>query len=362
MAWGTPDLQVRSIVTESTKRSIKARNYGCRITERVSLDQLAAVIIENEKLRITVLAGRGADVVEFLYKPRDMDFVWLTSTGIRGNSLNPNPRDDVASFLEDYPGGWQTIFPNGGAPSEYRGIALGQHAEVAILPWEYQLLEDTAERSSVRFTVSTKKFPYRVEKTFSIKSCSARCDIQERITNLSGETLQAMWGTHFTFGPPFLSTDSRVTVSGEANVIPQNYLEKDSNRRVGTVDNFPWPKGRDREGNEIDFSKLPPVGTQSEMLYLNNLSAGQYRVDTPSNKLAAEVTWDLNLFPYLWYWQEFGSSLEAPWFGKHYNIGLEPFSSFPTNGLAEAINNCTALTFEPYSEKMQSLSFEVLEI
>lgn len=350
------------MVAESTKRSIKARNYGCRITERVSLGQLAAVIIENEKLRITVLAGRGADVVEFLYKPQDMDFAWLTSTGIRGNILDPYPKDDEASFMDEYPGGWQTIFPNGGAPSEYHGIALGQHAEVAILPWEYQLLEDTAERSSVKFTVSTKKFPYRVEKTFSIKSGSARCDIQERITNLSGETLQAMWGTHFTFGPPFLSTDSRVIVSEEANVIPHNYPDEASNRRVGTADNFRWPMGRDKESKEIDFSKLPAVGTPGEMLYLENLPAGRYRVETPSNKLAAEVTWDNTLFPYLWYWQEYGSSQAAPWFGKHYNIGLEPFSSYPTSGLAEAVTNGSAITFSPFSEKFQSLSFEVLEI
>jgi hypothetical protein len=81
--------------------------------------------------------------------------------------------------------------------------------------------------------------------------------------------------------------------------------------------------GRDKEGKEIDFSKLPAVGTPCEMLYLENLPAGRYRVVTPSKKLATEVTWDNTLFPYLWYWQEYGSSQAAPWFGKHYNIGLE---------------------------------------
>jgi hypothetical protein len=353
---------VRSTVAESNTRSVKKRNYGCRITERVSLGQLATVVIENEKLRIMVLAGRGADVIEFLYKPRDMDFVWLSSTGVRGNTLDPYPKDDEASFIDEYPGGWQTIFPNGGAPSEYRGILLGQHAEVAILPWDYEILQDTPERSSVKFMVTTRKFPYMVEKTFSIDSDSARCEIQERIVNLSAQTLEAMWGTHFTFGPPFLGENSRITVSDHANVIPHNYLGLDIKRRVGNVDNFSWPKGKGPHGEEINFSELPVVGTPGEMLYLKNFPTGRYRVETPSKKLAAEVTWDCTLFPYLWYWQEYGFSLDAPWFGKHYNIGLEPFSSYPTRGLAESVANDSAITFSPHEEKVQRLSFGVSEM
>jgi hypothetical protein len=48
--------------------------------------------------------------------------------------------------------------------------------------------------------------------------------------------------------------------------------------------------------------------------------------------------------PYLWFWQEFGATQGYPWYGRHYNIGLEPFSSYPTSGLAEAVRNGTALT------------------
>jgi hypothetical protein len=32
-------------------------------------------------------------------------------------------------------------------------------------------------------------------------------------------------------------------------------------------------------------------------------------------------------------WQEYWTSGFYPWYGRHCNIGLEPFSSFPTNEL-----------------------------
>ena len=51
--------------------------------------------------------------------------------------------------------------------------------------------------------------------------------------------------------------------------------------------------------------------------------------------------------PYLWYWQEFGATEGYQWYGRPYTTGLEPFSSYPTNGLAEAVENGTALTFGP---------------
>ncbi|MEI9906796.1 MAG: DUF4432 family protein [Actinomycetota bacterium] len=343
-----------------SKVPLKARNFGCRITQGVFLGDLEAVVIENQKLRITILAGRGADVVEFLYKPTDMDFAWQTTTGVRGNALERKPKPDVASFVDEYPGGWQTIFPNGGIPTKYKGIKMGQHAEVAILPWSHEILSDTPEIASVKFTVLTKKFPYRVEKTFTLHSDSMKCDIEEKITNLSNEELEAMWGVHFTFGPPFLTEESRIIAPENSEVIADT--SETSTRRVGGTKNFPWPIGSDKKGNDIDFSALPPKGTPSEMLYLHKLSTGKYRVETASAGLAAEVSWDVDLFPYLWYWQEYGYSKKRPWYGKHYNIGLEPFSSYPTAGLSESVKNGTSITFPPNSVKIQKLSFEVIEL
>ncbi len=349
-------------MAEFFETPVKARNFGARVTTRLTIGRLSAVVLENELIRMTVLAGRGADVVEFLYKPLDLDFAWQTSTGVRGNPLPLVPKDDVNSFMDEYPGGWQTIFPNGGPPSQSEGMTFGQHAEVSILPWNYEVLEDDSDCVRVKFFVLTKKLPFKVEKIFTLRSGSTKCEILERITNLSSEEHKAMWGFHFTFGAPFLSEDSKIRVGEHSSVLPHDYGPDVPVRRVGSSEEFSWPTGKSANGEQIDFSILPPFGTPGEMLYVHNFPSGWYRVETPSRSMAVEVSWDKTIFPYLWYWQEYGYSTEAPWFGKHYNIGLEPFSSFSSGGIAKAIENGTALSFGPSEIKTQSLIFELFTI
>src|SRR4051794_29317215 len=91
------------------------RNWGARL-HVVQQHGLDMVVLENEKVRVAIAVGRGADVVEFLYKPKDMDFVWLSANGIRHPALRGvTPPDARMAFYDTYPGGWQEVFPVGGA-------------------------------------------------------------------------------------------------------------------------------------------------------------------------------------------------------------------------------------------------------
>ncbi|MFC7591718.1 hypothetical protein ACFQYP_54445 [Nonomuraea antimicrobica] len=72
------------------------------------------------------------------------------------------------------------------------------------------------------------------------------------------------------------------------------------------------------------------------------------------------MEWDARLLPYLWMWQELGASTGHPWWGRVYTVGLEPFSSMPTDGLAAAVANGTALVLDPHETKVLRLRAEVL--
>ena len=97
------------------------------------------------------------------------------------------------------------------------------------------------------------------------------------------------------------------------------------------------------------------------MLYITDLSDGWYEIENQEKRLGLRVGWDVSLMPYLWFWQEYGASGFYPWYGRHYNIGLEPFSSFPMNGLQEAVENDTVLSIEGREKRSFSLQVEVLE-
>jgi Cu(I)/Ag(I) efflux system membrane protein CusA/SilA len=67
------------------------RNYGCRQTEIV-LKGFRALVMENEKIRATILLDKGSDVYELLYKPVDIDFMLRSPLELNGQNRNPVTR------------------------------------------------------------------------------------------------------------------------------------------------------------------------------------------------------------------------------------------------------------------------------
>jgi hypothetical protein len=337
------------------------RNWGARVSE-YQYKGMRVVFLENELLRVGVLADKGTDVFEFSYKPKDMDFVWLAAGGVRNPTsyLSTSP-DPLATFMDYYPGGWQEVFPNGGAPSSYLGAQFGQHGEVSNLPWDYEIVEDSEDAVSVRFTVRTQKTPFLIEKELRLRSGESSLQVEEVLTNESEVSLHAMWGHHIAFGRPFLEEGCQIRLPEGATVIPHDEPIHPEGRRVKGGERYTWPFAERADGGNVDLSVLPERGTLSEMLYLTDLSEGWYEVENPEKGLGLRVEWDLGLMPYLWFWQEYGASGFYPWYGWHYNIGLEPFSSYPTNGIQEAIENGTALGVEFSEERRFSLRAGVIE-
>jgi galactose mutarotase-like enzyme len=337
------------------------RNWGARILEYQYRD-MSAVFLENEKLRVGVLAGKGTDVFEFNYKPKDVDFAWLTAGGVRNPTsyLSTSP-DPLATFLDFYPGGWQEIFPSGGAPSSYLGARFGQHGEVSNLPWDYEIVEDREDVVAVRFSVRTQKTPFHLQKELRLRSGESQLRAEETLTNESDVSLHAMWGHHIAFGRPFLEEGCRIRLPDGARVVPHDEPIHPEGRRVEGSKSYVWPLAQGESGGEIDLSVLPRRGEISEMLYLTELPEGRYELENPGKGLGIRVEWDVGTMPYLWYWQEYGASRFYPWYGRHYNVGLEPFSSFPTSGLQGAVDNGSALYIEAGEERHFSLRTGVFE-
>src|SRR5690606_15863785 len=88
------------------------RNWGPRVHE-ITYAGMRAVVLENERLRVTVLVDKGADVIEFNDKRRDLDYVWLSPIGTRRpHDVTAGSADAVAAFVDAYEGGWQEVFPS----------------------------------------------------------------------------------------------------------------------------------------------------------------------------------------------------------------------------------------------------------
>jgi galactose mutarotase-like enzyme len=291
---------------------VTLRHFGARISDRFRLDDLRVVVLENELLRCTVLVDRGCDIIELLYKPKDVDFLWrLPQSARRSKPFLPTSYTS-RPFLDHYEGGWQELFPHASAPGRCAGAELGFHGEVWGLPWEHEIVADTPEHVEVRFRVRTIRLPFCLERTISLRAHESVLRFHEVVVNEGCRELEFMWGHHPAFGPPFL--DRHCVLDA-----PPCQIQVGDALHPFPVDS----QGRDHR------RLLPGKSDREVMKYLHEMKEGWVALTQPKKKLGIGLVFDLEVFPYVWLWHEFGYTQEYPWFGRAYVLGVEPFSSLP---------------------------------
>lgn len=322
---------------------------GCWVSDQWTFNGLKTIILENELLRIVILVDKGTDIVEFRYKPSDVDVLLQMPAGVR------NPKQDVPSapnsgtFLDYFSGGWNEVLPNGGPFVNYRGAELGQHGEISLVPWRYAILKQSADQVIVRFNVDAIRTPFSVEKTITLNQNEAKLHIEETLTNRASETVHCMWGQHIAFGCPFLEEGATIDVP-DCKFLVHEVMDGYEPRRFqpssqSPIDAVPSAD----ESGVIDARNVPPYGDKKaqEMAYLAELQDGWYAISNPHRETGFGVRFDHTLYKYIWYWQQLGDVAGGyPWWGKLHCTALEPWTSYPTNGLNDAVENGSALTLQ----------------
>ena len=304
------------------------RHHGCRVREYI-WNGMRLVTLENERLRVSVLPDKGADVVELRYKPADLDVLWHAPQPVSApGSYIPTVARAGGSFLDYYGGGWQEIFPSAGPATVYKGAELGQHGEVALLPWDVRIAADTAARIEVEFSVETVRTPFRLERRMILESGTSRLLLEERILNLGTVEMAYAWGHHPTFGPPFLTAGCCIETTAKRVTVPEAMAGLATRRLEVGESVFPLHAGTRGASERVDIVLGQDAGTE-DVIVLDNFAEGWCALRNPHLSLAATMVWDPRVFPYLWSWQVYGGSLEYPYFGRAYTLGLEPFSCPP---------------------------------
>lgn len=319
------------------------RSRGCRVTEFIHKGY-RCISLENEQLRVTVIADKGADILEFLYKPLDLDFLWRSPQGLRPASQFPGttPRQ-AGPHMDYYEGGWQELFPNCGAASLHQGAEVGQHGEVLMLPWEYTVVTDEPELIEVRFEVRTVRTPFHLSRTMSLRKGHPALFIREIVVNESGQDVDFTWGHHPAFGAPFIEPDCIVsvpncTVTTFAGLTP-------ATSRLAPDQETAWPGAVSNEGSQLDLSVIPsPDEGVHDMVFLTGIEDGWYAVSNPSLNAGFALKYPAHIFKVLWYWQVYGGGRDYPWWSNTYNMALEPCASMPI--LSKATERGEALTLD----------------
>ncbi|MBI2964820.1 MAG: DUF4432 family protein [Chloroflexi bacterium] len=338
------------------------RTYGCRISDAWTFRGLKVVVLENEIVRVTVLADKGAVIYELVHKPTDTDFMWRTPWGVRDTRrFLPTSGWPEGLWHDVYEGGWQTLAPTGGSPMTYAGTEIGQHSEATLMPWDVQIVDDSPERVSARFWVRTYRTPYRIEKLLSLEARSPVLTVEERVTNEAEEEADCVWGQHIALGGPFLSPSCRLDVSGGTVIVPGE--GERATRRLKSGQRSEWPMAIGRDGAPEDLGAIPPKSARvQDYAVVTEMPEGWYAVSNPERGVGFAFVYPVQTFRYLWYWQVFGGGSGYPWYRRTYNVGLEPFTSLANGQPLPGSRRSTAIRMKAgatLSATMRAVAYPV---
>ena len=310
---------------------------ACTISDDWTYKGMKVIFLENEYLRIGILAGRGSDIFEFKYKPLDLDFLLRLPKGIKNPAHDFSQMRNTANQFEDYYyGGWQEILPNSPV-FNYRGALLGLHGEVSLIPWEYAILKDSEEEVAVKLWTRPLRMPILIEKILSMNKDDSKLVITEKLTNEGNTHLDVMWGHHIAFALPFLNKGASIETNAKTMEAEPAI---NAPRRFSAGKLFNWPLAENIDGEIVDASKIPPVEAEPyhDLCYLKGYNTKAfYAITNEDDNIGFRLDWNGDIFKCLWLWQERFATLDFPWWGKCYTVALEPWTSCYTQKPEEAI-------------------------
>ena len=303
----------------------------------VSLDRNnRGVRLENDRVSLTLLPDKGADIYEWIHKASGIDVLWKSPWGLRRPGAGiPSSFQSSVTWIEWYPGGWQILFPSGGGPCEYKGVELSYHGEASSVFWDIDELESNDHEARVRLSTRLFRSPFALEREIILPVDSGSFLLRETVRNDGGEPMDYMWGHHPAYGAPFLSSDCRIDTNARTLIADDTYDPPFSVMEVNG--RFDWPVAT-RNGQQTDLSTVPgESGHRASLGYFDGYDEiAWYGITNTRLGIGAGLAWHRSDFPHAWFWQEMHASPGFPWYKGVYVMAIEPNTTWPGQGLVAA--------------------------
>jgi hypothetical protein len=295
----------------------------------------------SDEISLDVVPGLGGTVTALRRLPDEASVLWSTPWGLRHRDARGLPGSSEAQMADSYPGGWQTLFPNGGDTAVVNGVEWGYDGEARItwLDWEQQ-------GGSLVLTGRLVRSPFRLTKTFTVDGDTVT--LEERVHNEGGEVVETMWGSQLVLGGDLVRPGTTLTTSAST-------VHPDPRFSVGTSydDLMPWPRSHGPR-SVVNLARVPgPDEEESRLSYLTDFSSHTLTVQTPDRSLGIDLTWD-DSWPHVWYSLEAHGRTGFPWYSGAYFLALTPCSSWPAHGVHEVRRTSGSTVWVQAGEELTS--------
>ncbi len=303
---------------------------------------MKALILENSRIRVTLLPEAGGRVFQFIDKAADADLLWH------------NPRREPEPVVLGSPGadlwwsgGIDDIFPTD-FPCEYRNEQLPYLGELWTNAWDFQLSEDTGRAAELVLRTRTVISPFEVEKRVRLCDGDGGFSVRYSIRHIGF----APYGFYFGVHPGV------TVVPGSRLLFPIRRAVIDDTWPAGVLaakgTEYAWPDCPAADGKRRDLSVCPgPEQGWWTFHYGREVTEGLLAVLNPELGNAYCTSFDPSFFPYLHFYLGYGG------WRNLYSIIPQIATSWPAS-LAAAVAAGTHRTLGPGEAARTEVGFHCL--
>ena len=289
---------------------------------------METLVLENDRLRLTMLPSHGARVVSI--EDRLSGREWLTRGGVRQGRAGED-----AVFTGEDSFGWDecfpTILPGDAPPPAWARPSLRDHGDLWGRPWHTVSVEDVANAAATAYESSDGLYTF--ERRIAL--VGAAIHVAYRVLSHHHAALPVQWAMHPCLA---LEAGERVVLAGVRSAVRVGYLTGDP-----PLETVAWP-GPDRldvvRGIEARFGIK---------VYAGPIVDARAAVGRPGDWMTFD--WVTPFPSYLGVWLDYGAWPEED---PIHQVAIEPMTS-PTHDLPAAMAAGAAPLLGPYSEMTWSV-------
>ncbi|CAN2235350.1 hypothetical protein [Candidatus Planktophila versatilis] len=282
----------------------------------------------TKKLSLSVLPENGAAITEgfflghsFLAKPPYP-------------SIAPTPLGTESDWVAAWNGGWQPLIPSAGGEYLQGRHPQGFHGNASQARWRV-----TGANSH---SLSLNWADENLESERVINISDHEINVECSLVNLDNLPRPVIVTEHLILGSDFLNSEITLEPVGKAQ-----FRELAYDGSANGAEFAPWQSFAQDDWPKVNRNTPARMGVFSDTSCIK-LCNDFYEI---------EISWDESKLPYLWIWEEMGQTIEHPWNGKFWALGIEPSTAADGVGLSGG----PALTLEVNEKFDWSVNLQIHE-
>lgn len=289
------------------------------------VDGFEVLVLENSRVRATIIPSLGGRVWELLDRVRGRQWIWHRENVPLAVSPSGSNYDDV------WAGGWEELFPND-APTDFEGRALPDHGEWWTTEWSVS--EATGGREAVlRLIADTRIVRASCIKEYRLGADSDTIHVSYRIESREPDAFHFLFKQHLAIA---VSPSCELTLpGGRVSVVDPAF---------GTMlpgpGPFEWPLARGADLDDVDLSRVPAADSEREFVYVTELPQSWCGVDDVAAGASIRMRFDDRRMSFLWLFLSYGGWRDC------YTAVLEPCTNMPKD-LSEAVRSGRSARLDP---------------